>query len=174
VLNIIKFFTMEETKQKEMLIGWLKDAYAMERSLEKTVAAYVKDSKEKFPMVAEKLTEHLDETKAQAERIKARLEELDEDVSSLKDIIGQVVGEIQGHAPKIVSDTPIKNAWHAFASEHFEIACYSTIMAAAEKLGDDKTAELARQSMEEEQAMADWAQENLPSLVEDFLDREEE
>lgn len=163
---------MDITKQRDLLVAWLKDAYSMERGLEETLKVYAKDAGE-YPMVQDKIEEHIEVTRAQAERLKARLEAMGENTSKLKTLSGEIMGRLQGYGTKLANDKIIKNSLLAFASEYFEIGCYCAISAAAEKIGDDETVALAEQAIEEEQEMADWAEENLPELVHDFFEKEE-
>jgi ferritin-like metal-binding protein YciE len=51
-------------------------------------------------------------------------------------------------------DSPGRNARDGFATEHMEIASYQMLERVAKKAGDTKTAAVARQNREEEEAMA--------------------
>jgi ferritin-like metal-binding protein YciE len=75
---------MDTQKQKELMISWLKDACAMEKKLEETLEAYAKGA-EDYPELQEKLEEHIDVTKNQQERLKARIEALGESVFNRED-----------------------------------------------------------------------------------------
>ena len=52
------------------------------------------------------------------------------------------------------SDSPGRNARDGFETEHMEIASYQMLERVARKAGDRKTAAIARQNREEEEAMA--------------------
>jgi ferritin-like metal-binding protein YciE len=52
------------------------------------------------------------------------------------------------------NDSPGRNARDGFATEHMEIASYQLLERVAKKAGDKKTAAVARQNREEEEAMA--------------------
>jgi len=162
---------MDSAKQQKILIAWLKDAHAMEKSLEQTMKAFAKAA-EAFPDLQTKLEEHIETTKDQAERIETRLTAMGEDTSTMKNVTGEIMGALQGYGATFAKDEVIKNALKAFASEYYEIASYNAIAAAATELGDTETVDLADSIIEEEQEMADWAEENLPDLVEQFLEGE--
>jgi ferritin-like metal-binding protein YciE len=51
-------------------------------------------------------------------------------------------------------DSAGRNARDGFATEHMEIASYQMLERVAKKAGDKKTAAVARQNREEEEAMA--------------------
>jgi ferritin-like metal-binding protein YciE len=54
-----------------------------------------------------------------------------------------------------------------------EIASYKVLIAAAEAAGDMQTARTCEQILKEEEAMARWMEEHLPTLTLDYLHREE-
>src|SRR5688572_11097187 len=119
-----------------LYIAWLKDAYAMERALEETLRIHASQA-EDYPMVEEKIAEHLEITQRQIDRLKNCLEEKGEDTSVIKNISGEIMGRIQGHSGEFSKDKIIKNALMDSAAEAFEIACYNALILTAEKLGDE-------------------------------------
>jgi ferritin-like metal-binding protein YciE len=58
------------------------------------------------------------------------------------------------HVP--ASDEVLKNTFANFAFEHQEIAAYTSLIAMAESLGDSTAVPLLRQSLAEEERMAEW------------------
>ncbi len=52
-----------------------------------------------------------------------------------------------------------------YASEHFEIACYRSLIAAAEEAGKPQVAEVCSEILEDEEAMADWIEEQIPEVT---------
>lgn len=163
---------MEKDKQKKLFVGWLKDAYAMEKSIEKTLKAHVKDAKD-YPEIRDKINHHIMVTQSQAERLKNRLEEMDEKPSVIKKISGEIMQSMQGYATRFAEDKIIKNTLAEIATENFEIATYEALKAAAERVGDTESAMLAEEIKKEEEEMGSWAKKNLPILVDRFLAYEE-
>ncbi len=155
------------------LITWLNDAYAMEVEITKILESH-KKAAEDFPQVEEKIDEHLEVTKKQAERLKKCIEGLGESVSSTKSVMATVMGMIAGPTTGLFDDAVIKNSALEFATEHFEISVYRVLIAAADKFGHDDIVDICQQNMQEEEEMAEWLDENMDSLVNDFLGREKD
>ena len=63
------------------------------------------------------------------------------------------------HTP--APDEVIKNTIANFAFEHFEIAAYKSLIALAQQIGDANGVRLLTTSLQEEEAMAGWIDENI-------------
>lgn len=57
----------------------------------------------------------------------------------------------------------------SYAFEHMEIAAYRNLIAAAQILGEARTAQVCQSILEEEIAMAAWLEEHMSSVVSQFL-----
>lgn len=148
----------------EQLAAWLNTAYAMEKSLERVLVNHARDAKE-LPEIHARLEQHLAETREHARRVEECLEILGTKVSMAKIAMGSVVGLVEGASTEIFRDELVKNVLSDYASEHFEIACYHSLVVAAEELGQDGIAELCRANLREEEAMASWLEEAIPSVT---------
>jgi ferritin-like metal-binding protein YciE len=73
---------------------------------------------------------------------------------------------------KMAQDSLIKNTLHDYGTEHFEMACYTSLMAAAQDLGDQEMASACQQILREEQAMADFLFQQIPSTTVEMLQME--
>lgn len=80
--------------------------------------------------------------------------------------LGQAVGGMTA------SDEIVKGAMAGYVFEHFEIASYTALIAAAKTAGDPETARVCEQILVQEEAMADWLATHLPELTEEFLVRD--
>jgi ferritin-like metal-binding protein YciE len=60
----------------------------------------------------------------------------------------------------------------SYTFEHLEIACYRSVIGAAEELGDTETARVCTEILREEEAMAGWLEQRLPELSREFVRRE--
>jgi len=156
-------------QQKETLIEWLNDAYAMENSLVETLKRHSKQA-EDHPEVQSKIEEHLEQTKEHAELVKACVESLGGSTSAVKKGMGEIGGMISGLGNAASEDVLVKNAIADFAAEHMEIASYNAIKTAAKQLGEDRVVKICDQILEQEQEMADWLEENMPSAVREFVE----
>ncbi|MDE3722977.1 MULTISPECIES: ferritin-like domain-containing protein [Nocardiopsis] len=153
---------------RERLIDWLNDAYAMERSLEKTLERHLKDA-EGEPDVHARIRLHIEETRRQAETVESCVESLGGKVSSTKTVFAEMMGAVQGMVNKPAKDTLVKNALADYAAEHFEIACYKALIAAARQLGEEGIATRLSVILQEEEDMARFLEEKLPHAVREAL-----
>ena len=60
------------------------------------------------------------------------------------------------------SDEIVKGAMAGYVFEHFEIASYTALIAAAKTAGDPETARVCEAILVQEEAMADWLAAHLP------------
>ena len=150
--------------QKDTLVTWLKDAYAMEQGIVESLERQV-GQMDDMPDAQAKVREHLELTKTHAERVKDCVERLGDSVSHVKSGIANVLGSIQGLSTAAANDKMLKNAMANYAIEYFEIAAYIANSAAARELGYEDIAEVCDTIMSEEQDMADWLEEQLPTFT---------
>jgi ferritin-like metal-binding protein YciE len=80
--------------------------------------------------------------------------------------MGAVSGFVQGLAPSATSDTLVKSVLNDYAAEHFEIASYRSLHSAAQYLGDNETARICEQIIQEEERMARWLEQQIPAITE--------
>lgn len=153
---------------KDLYLSWLNDAYSMERSLEQVLEHRVKDAKDHLHM-QQRDQQHLEETRRHAELIKGCIERNGGDVSSLKSGMSQIMGKFQALSTGMAKDELIKNALADYAAEHFEIASYTSLIAAAEQLGDQETARICREILRDEENMANWLKQQIPSVTSEML-----
>ena len=89
----------------------------------------------------------------------------------MKDMMGKVTAMGQAVGGMFASDEVVKGAISGYVFEQFEIACYTSLIAAAELAGDAEGARVFEQIREQEKAMADWALTHLPDVTEQFMVR---
>lgn len=153
---------------QELYLSWLKDAYALERSLEQVLEHRVKDLKDQ-PQLQTRVQQHLEETRRHAELVKGCIERHGESVSAIKSGLATISGMLQGTSTGMAKDELIKNCLTDYAAEHFEIASYTSLVAAAEELGDSETAQVCRTILRDEQSMADWLAQQIPVATRQVL-----
>ena len=152
------------------MIIWLQDAYAMERSIEKVLENHAKDA-EDLPAMQSRLNEHLEETRIHAERIEQALNSLDADVSKSKSFMSGVMGKMDGAMTGMYRDEIVKNVLAEYATEHFEIACYKSLVSAAERAGMPEIVRLCQEILHEEVRMAKWLETQIPVVTNQYLDK---
>jgi ferritin-like metal-binding protein YciE len=164
---------MAKTK-KDALISWLNDAYAMEQSLVHNLEQKSKDAADAgLTSLCARLDEHVEETKLHAEMVKSCVERLGGDVSRFKNLLAKTAGLFRGSTKGIYDDVSVKNILESYAAENFEIASYVSLIAAATDIGDDETVSICSTILEQEKAMADWIQRNVPLVTHEYLSHHE-
>ncbi|MFL6231704.1 MAG: ferritin-like domain-containing protein [Thermoanaerobaculia bacterium] len=159
---------MANRDPRETLIGWLNDAYAMEKGLVQVLENHADDVKDR-PEMYRKIAQHLEQTKMHAERVRECVERLGGSVSTVKTAMGAVSGFFQGRSTGASPDELVKNALSDYAAEHFEIASYKALIAAARLLGENQVVQVCEAILRDEQDMANWLEQNLPNVVQEYL-----
>lgn len=155
---------------KDVFLGWLNDAYAMERDIEEVLKSHADDAKD-YPQIQTKIQQHLEVTRSQAERVKRIIEKQGGDISSIKTGMARVMGMMKGASSEMAQDKLIKNALAEYATEHFEIASYKSLAAAAQILGDQQAVETFQQIIREEEEMARWLEQQLPTVTREMMEK---
>lgn len=156
---------------KDLLIAWLNDAYAMENALVPILQNHADDARHD-PDTRFRIQEHVDATKRQAERVRECVERLGSTTSTTKSALAQILGSAQSVSTGPFSDELVKNALMDYATEHFEIACYEALGAAASRLGETDVARVCKEIAAEERQMADWLREKLPGVVQEVVQKQ--
>jgi ferritin-like metal-binding protein YciE len=157
---------------KERLLQWLRDAHAMEEQAEQMLSSQAKRL-ENYPELRARIEQHLQETRRQAERVRGCIERHGSSKSAIKDMTGKVVAVGQGLSGLFVGDEVVKGSLADYTFEHMEIASYKILIGAADEVGDSETKQVCQEILREEEAMASWLEQNLPSLTREYLKREQ-
>lgn len=148
----------------ELFVAWLNDAHAMEKSIVEALERQVDLAKD-HPMVQQGIQQHLEATKRHAEIVEGCLDSLGEKPSGMKDTMASLGGKVQGMMPGGAKDDLLKAAMQDYSTEHMEIASYQALILAANELGHSEIATKLQGVLEDEQAMARWLEESMPTLV---------
>jgi ferritin-like metal-binding protein YciE len=149
---------------RELLVSWLKDAHAMERALVPVLERHAEQAEER-PELRARLERHVGETKRHIDLVERCLERYGEDPSTTKDLLARASGTLQSFTTAPFGDRLVKNSIADYATEHFEIASYEGIRAAAHRLDDQATVQDCDTILEDEREMARFLSENLPHAV---------
>ena len=137
---------------QEKLVEYIDDAYAMEQNVLRMLDGLIGTTKD--PQMKRALERHKKQTEQQAERLEERLQEHGKSPSKAKAAGGVMAALMKSVVDVARDDNPGRNARDGFATEHMEIASYEMLERVARKAKDRKTAAVARQNREEEEAMA--------------------
>jgi ferritin-like metal-binding protein YciE len=152
----------------DFVIKWLNDAYSMENALIKVLENHANDA-EGHPEVQSKIQEHLEATRRHADRVEECIQRLGGDTSSLKAGMANISGTLQGMSTGTAEDVLVKNAIADYAGEQFEVASYRALIAAAEEIDDQETVRACQENLREDEEMAQWLEEQLPTVAQGFL-----
>jgi ferritin-like metal-binding protein YciE len=158
----------ETMAHQDTVIAWLNDAHALELNLAQVLEHRVQDTKD-HPLMQARIQQHLDQTRRHAELVKGCIERLGSSTSTVKSAMGQIGGFFQGISTGMAKDEMVKNALVDYASEQFEIASYTSLIAAAQSIGDQQTATVCQQILRDEEDMARWLQQQIPMITQEFL-----
>jgi ferritin-like metal-binding protein YciE len=153
---------------KETIVGWLNDAYVMEQSIERVLTNHAKDAKD-HPEMAGRIKQHLEATKPHSEMVKSLLESLGEKPSTVKSVMSNIMGTVQGMSTEVAGDELVKNVLGDFSTEHMEIASYRSLIAAGEMYGDQNIVRTCETILQDEIAMATWLEQQIPVVTQMYL-----
>jgi ferritin-like metal-binding protein YciE len=159
-----------ETVQSIFITG-VKNAHALEKQARQILERQI-ERVASYPEVEQKLRMHLAETNRQEDRIDEILHALGEDRSLLKDWATQFMGNMAAGAHVPMADEILKNTFANAAFENYEIAAYKSLITMAEASGHSQFLAALRQSLQEEERMAQWIADNVEKLTRMYLDKE--
>lgn len=157
----------DETPRSLFVVG-LRNAHAMEREAISMMENQI-SSLETYPEVKSRLQNHLDETRAQDERLEHILGELGEDRSTFKDTVMGFMGSANSMAASMADDAILKATFANFAFENFETAAYKSLLKMAELDGSAFAIPLLQQSLNEEMAMSRWIEDHIEDVTERYV-----
>ena len=153
---------------RDIFVTGLRNAHAMEvqaRELMERQSGRLDD----YPEVKHRVADHLEETRRQIERLERCLQECGESPSTLKDTAQSVIANAAALMHSAADDEILKNTFANNAFENYEIAAYKSLL----ELCKEADARFAREplllSLKEEEAMADWIDQNVEEVTRQFL-----
>jgi ferritin-like metal-binding protein YciE len=152
-----------------LFVTWLNDALMMEEDVLKMLEGQV-DQLESMPDQQQKIQAHAKTTQRQIERLEEALSMIDGDISKGKSFLGTILGSLSGPMVGLAKDKEVRDAVLAAATERFEIATYNKLLTAAEITGHQDVIPLLEESLAEEQAMETELEQDLPEVVERYIE----
>ena len=153
---------------QENYLSWLRDAHAMEKQAEEMLEK-MSARLEHYPDLKSRLQQHIEETRQQQQMLQQVIDRQDTSNSTMKDMMGKVAAMGQAVGGMFASDEVVKGAISGYVFEQFEIACYTSLLAAAKKAGDVASVPAIETILAEEREMADWLIRHIPQTTEQFL-----
>lgn len=161
------------TTYKEHYLDWVRDAYAMEKQAE-SMLEKMAGRLEHYPDLKARIEQHIVETRQQQDLIQSVIDRHDTSASTLKDAMGKLAAMGQAMGGMLAEDEVVKGAISGYVFENMEIASYTSLIAAAELVGDHEGSRIFSQIRDQEVAMAEWLYTHLPDVTEQFLVRSAE
>ena len=156
------------TDPKENLLDWLRDAHAMEQQAEQMLRAQ-SGRVEHYPELKARIDQHLEETLGQQKLVAQCIERLGGTTSTMKDLAAKVMAFGQVAGGMAMSDEVVKGSISSYVFENLEIASYTSLIAAAEQVGDIETMTACEQILPQEVAMAQWLLDHIPKVTQTYL-----
>jgi ferritin-like metal-binding protein YciE len=149
----------------DQLVSWLDDAHAMESGLIPILQSHATHFGDRMPNAASHIQQHIVETQQHVQRLEQCLRLLNATPSRVKSTLSSVIGSIEGSSTAFFRDQLVKDALADYASEQFEVGCYTALVSAATQLGYIEVARLCQQNLVEDRAMSEWLLQQLPAVV---------
>jgi ferritin-like metal-binding protein YciE len=155
---------------REVYISGLRNQHAVENQAVELLERQI-GRLENYPEMADRMRQHLGESKQQATRIEEILAGLNTSHSAFKDMVTSFMGNVAALGHASASDEVIKNTFANYAFEHYEIASYQSLLVVADVAGQQASASVLQQSLKEEQAMAQWIEDHLKPTMLRYVER---
>ena len=159
-----------ENVQQIFVVG-VQNAHALEKEAIQLMERQI-ERITNYPEMRRRLEQHLAETKEQEERLDRILDQLGTGRSALKDWVTQFMGNAAAVAHVPMADEILKDTFANNAFENFEIAAYKSLITMAEVAGHSQFVGPLRQTLEEEQRMAQFISDNVEMITRKYLERE--
>ena len=153
---------------QDIYLTGLRNAHALEAQADQLLSRQV-ERIENYPAMRQRLQQHIEETRRQSQRLEQILQAHGTSESTLKDLATSFMGNMAALAHAPMQDEILKNSFANYAFEHFEIASYRALIEMATQAGDQQAIPLLNESLQEEIAMAEWAGQNLPDVVQTYI-----
>jgi ferritin-like metal-binding protein YciE len=155
------------TDPKELLKHELGDLLYAERRFLTATRHMVKEAND--PELRERIEQHVGETERQIERLEKAFEAIGEKAKGER--CEAAIGLREEHDSFKTEEKPSKELLEAFdlgsglRVEHYEIAAYRSAIAVANALGETECASILKQSLAEEEEMANFLEKSAPRLL---------
>ena len=155
------------TDPKDLLVHELGDLLYAERRFLTSTKNLWREAND--PKLKDRIEQHIGETEKQIERLQQAFDAIG--VKAKGEKCEAAIGLREEHDSFKSEEKPSKELLEAFdlgsglRVEHYEIAAYRSAIAIAETLGETECAEILKESLAEEEAMADFLEKSAPKLL---------
>ncbi len=160
-------------KTRDILILGLRNQHAVENQAIELLQRQV-DRLENYPDLSNRMVEHIKESQQQAERLEQLLTRYDSSHSSMKDATMSLMGNLAALGHMLAADEVVKNSFANLAFENYEIASYRALITLSELCEDKQASVLLKESLAEEQAMAQFIERHIDPTTRLYIARLEQ
>jgi ferritin-like metal-binding protein YciE len=156
------------TEPKELLTHELADLLYAERRFLTATRHMVKETR--TPALKRRIEKHVTETERQIERLERAFGSIGEEAKGER--CEAAIGLREEHDSFKTDEKPSQELLEAFdlgsglRVEHYEIAAYRSAIAVAKALGEDECAKILKESLAEEEDMAQFLENSAPAALE--------
>lgn len=156
---------------EENFMHWLRDAHAMEKQ---AIESFENQQKrlENYPEMSAWVRDHVDSAHKHRDLIRQCIERRGGSASSLKDVAMTIMGKVQEVTGALAADEVLKNVITDSGFKHYQIACYTSLIAAAEEVGDSETARMCEGILQTQKQQADQLLPLIPALTRKYMQRD--
>ena len=159
------------TEMKDLLTHELGDLLYAERRFLTSTRHLGKETDD--PEIKARIEKHAEETETQIERLQQAFSAIGEQAKAVK--CEGAIGLREEH-DSFKSERPTREILQAFdlgsglRVEHYEIAAYRSAIAIANAMGEKECAELLRENLQEEEAMANFLEKSAPKALKKLIE----
>ena len=153
---------------RDLYVTGLVNAHALENQAVQLLSRQV-ERLEDYPQMEQRMRQHIDESRRQEARLEEILRALGTSPSAIKDVGLSIMGNLAAVAHAPAKDEVIKNTFANYAFEHYEIATYRSVLAMADVAGDASASTALRESLAEEERMAQWIADHLDETTRTYM-----
>ncbi|GGG45478.1 YciE/YciF family protein [Caldovatus sediminis] len=146
----------------------LANAHALENQAVQMLSRQA-ERLENYPELAQRMREHIEESRRHAARLDEILRARGSAPSALKDVGQSIIGSLAAMTHAAAQDEVLKNSFANYAFEHYEIAAYRSLLVLADAVGDAWGMKLLRESLAEEERMAQWIADHLEPTTRTYM-----
>ncbi|WP_147418225.1 DUF892 family protein [Salinisphaera sp. Q1T1-3] len=159
---------MAETTH-DTLIAWLQEAHAFAQHGETMLGGRAEALSSDYPVLSNRLNEHVAETRQHRREIAQLLDDLGADTSTAKDIGGKLSALGHSWGTQLSGETPVQAVAASIAFEHFEIANYRALIAVADIAEAGQVKATLESLVADDVAMSQWLDDTLIDITRRYV-----
>jgi ferritin-like metal-binding protein YciE len=152
----------------DTIVAWLNDAHALEVDLALLLEHHVREAGE-LPWLQAQLHNQLEQSRRHIGLVQGCIERLGGSISPVAHTPAAVSCAVRVLDAGSGHNELVRNTLATYASEHLKIGTYTSLMTVAQALGDQETAGICQQILDDEMGVAHWIERQLPLITEQFL-----